>query len=95
MRVTVTMHYTRIKLMKEAYRLVQDSYGGAHFYRKSLMSSNNIALCQDNVYFASEKRNQFVLWTLACRAWKHNKRGRGGLPSAFYNSTSEKSGVDK
>ncbi|KZE73098.1 hypothetical protein A9P44_12255 [Paenibacillus polymyxa] len=71
------MYNTRIKLMNEAYRLVQDYYGGGHFYRKSLMSSNDIALCQDNVYFASEKKESIRSMALACRAWKHNKRGRG------------------
>ncbi|WDZ54810.1 hypothetical protein [Paenibacillus polymyxa] len=46
------MRYTRIKLKKEAYRVVQDYYGEAHFYRKSLMSYNDIALGEGNFFFA-------------------------------------------
>ncbi|MGV6937256.1 hypothetical protein ACWA2B_17565 [Paenibacillus sp. CMM36] len=49
----MTMHYTRIKLKKEAYRLVQDYYGEAYFLQKILMSSNNIALDQGNFFFTN------------------------------------------
>ncbi|MCH6187120.1 hypothetical protein MKN04_05545 [Paenibacillus polymyxa] len=49
----MTMRYTRIKLKKEAYRVVQNYYGEAHFYRKSLMSYNNIGLGQGNFFFAN------------------------------------------